>query len=50
MPAEVMQLTKSLNGAFVMAWHFIGFLVNTVTEALHEKNSGPCTFPCTLGH
>lgn len=44
MPVEVTQLAKFLNGAFVMAWHFIGLLVNTVTEALHEKAGGPWTF------
>lgn len=37
MPVEMTQLAKFLNGAFVVAWHFIGFLVNTATEALHEK-------------
>lgn len=49
MPVEVTQLAKFLNGAFVMAWHFIGFLVNTATEALHEKASGPCTFYVLCG-
>lgn len=39
MPVEVTQLAKFLNGAFVMAWHFIGLLVNTATEALHEKSA-----------
>ena len=37
MPVEVTQLAKFLNGAFVVAWHCIGLLVNTATEALHEK-------------
>lgn len=39
MPVEVMQLAEFLNEAFVVAWHFIGFLVNTTTEALHEKTA-----------
>lgn len=43
MPVEVTQLAKFLNGAFVMAWRFIGFLVNPAAEASHEKASGPCT-------
>lgn len=42
-PVEVMQLAKFLNGAFVVAWHLIGFLVNTVAQALHEKPIA-CTF------
>lgn len=50
MPVEVMQLAKFLNGAFVMAWHFIGLLVNTATEALHKKASSPYIFLCTLWH
>lgn len=41
---EVTQLAKFLSGALVMAWHFIGLLVNTAPEALHEKASGPCPF------
>lgn len=49
MPVEVTQLAKFLNGAFVMAWHFIGLLVSTVTEALHEKTSSPCTFYVLCG-
>lgn len=44
MPVEMTQLAKFLNGVFVMAWHFIGLLVNIATEALHEKISSPCTF------
>lgn len=32
---EVMQPAKFLNGAFVVAWHLVGFLVNTVAQALH---------------
>lgn len=39
MPVEVTQLVKFLNGAFVMAWHFIGLLVNTATEVFHEKTA-----------
>lgn len=50
MPVEVTQLAKFLNGAFVMAWHFIGLLVNTATEALHEKASSPYIFLCNLWH
>lgn len=49
MPVEVTQLAKFLNGAFVMAWHFIGLLVNTATEALHEKISSPCTLYVLCG-
>lgn len=44
MLVEVTQLAKFLNGAFVRAWHFVGFLVNTATEALHEKTSGTVLF------
>jgi hypothetical protein len=50
MLVEVMQLAEFVNGAFVVAWHFIGFLVNTATEALHEKTQQSLYFLCTLWH
>lgn len=49
-PVEVTQLAQFFNGAFVMAWHVTGFLVNSATtEALQEKPSSLCIFYVLCG-